>query len=186
MNRFRTARRACDATSPGATVRPDASSGHAPAVKTSAFCRATDAYAYGAPAYKDGGLTRRTCLAICDLSGFLACIAELIAETVHCMQIARTLGGISERSADAPHMHVDGARVALEVKTPHRLDKLVTGEDASFVASEQPQQIKFAGLEADKLSIHGHLAAVSVHAQVADGPPFGRLHGLSAAAAQHR
>lgn len=83
-------------------------------------------------------------------------------------------------------MHIDRARLAVEIEAPGFLQDLFAAEDESAVFGEGKEKVKFLGAQAYSRGREAHFPSGGVDQQVADVDRFGRIRSLSFAAPQDR
>ena len=91
---------------------------------------------------------------------------------------------LAELLAERLHVHIDGARTAVEVPAPHALQQRLAGKDHARLAHEVLEQVKLAQGELERLTGNGYLAVAGRKHDIAHAEHIARLLDHAAAAQQ--
>src|SRR5258708_22392494 len=68
-----------------------------------------------------------------------------------------------ERLAQAPYVHIDGARLDIDLRTPDRVQELLAAEHAAGMLEEVPEQPEFGRAQMDVAAAALHTVRGQVH-----------------------
>src|SRR6266545_1576134 len=105
-------------------------------------------------------------------SGRAGSRGEAVADAPDRLEVARSGRFVFDLFAQAPYMYGDGAAVERGLVAPDPAHQLVTREDTTGMASEEPEQLELARRELEHASTFAHFARRGVDFDVTETNAF--------------